>query len=103
MQFLHHVFQGGRLGHAVPDGEAESVRLPLVVIGILPQQHGLDVCVRGVAETVVDVVHVGVDDVVPVFLNEEGADLFIALVLKEGGKRFFPVTEIDHNASNTVR
>ena len=38
-----------------------------------------------------------------VFLDEERPDFFITLIRKEGRERLFPISEVDHNFSNTAR
>ena len=103
VQFLHHVFQRRGLRNAVMNGETKAVCLSFVVVGVLPQKHRFHVCIGRIAKAVEDVVHIGVDDMMTVLLNEKGTDFLIALVLEERGERLFPIAEIDHKRSRTAR
>ena len=53
------------------------MRLIGVVVGILPQNHRPHLGVGGVFQGVEDVIHAGVDRIVPVFLHEEFPQVLI--------------------------
>ena len=77
--------------NAVGYRKAKSVRLPFVVIGVLPQEHDLHFFVRRKAETVENVVHVGVDYARRIFGFEKRTDLLVTFVRKERREGGFPI------------
>ena len=77
LDLLEDVHQRRRRCHAFPHGKAEPVRLIGVVVGILPQNHRPHLGVGGVFQGVEDVIHAGVDRIVPVFLHEEFPQVLI--------------------------
>ena len=97
VQFFEDIYERRGHGHALLHRKAQPVRLPLVVVGVLPQDHRLHLRERGQLEAVVDVVHVGVDDVVRILALQKFADLFIIFVLEEGRERLVPAAaQRDH-------
>ena len=68
LQLPEDVFQAGRRLDARPHREAQSVRLSRPVVGVLPEQDGLDVRIRGVAQGVENVLLGRINLIFGVFL-----------------------------------
>ena len=73
------------------------MRLSFVVVGVLSEDDGLDVCKGRQFETIVNVVHIGVDDVMRIFVFEKFAYLFVIFAFEQGRERLVPAAaEFDH-------
>mgnify|MGYP006916595373 CR=1 FL=1 len=100
-ELLEDIFERRRFFNAFLHRKAQPVRLPRLVVGVLPQQHRLDLLKRREAEAVIEVVHIGVDDIVRILVLQKFADLLIALIREEGSERLLPIAEVDHGCAST--
>ena len=74
-QFLEDVDERLGEGHAVLHGEAQPVRLPVLMVGILPDDDDLDLVKGGAVEGIEDAWPRRKDAVVPLLFLQKGLEL----------------------------
>ena len=65
--YLEYILKRRGKRYTLSYRKAQPVRLPRLVIGVLSEYNRLNIVYRRIAETVVQVVHIGVDDVRRIF------------------------------------
>ena len=91
LQLGENILQAGRQRHARPHRKTQPLGLSRAVIGVLPEQDGLDVGVGRVAQGVKDVLHGRIDLVFSVLLLEDAADLCVIFRVELVRKQRVPV------------
>ena len=97
LQLLENIDQRRRLGNPVLHREAEPMRLPRAVVGVLSENDGAHVVVIGIAQGVEDVVHMRIDAARGILLLQEYAEPLIVVARKLAGQQLVPaVADMDH-------
>ena len=103
VQFLEDIDERGRRLRSFAHGKAQSVRLSLVVIGVLSEQHDFHFIKRRQLETIENIVHIGIYDVVRVFLFQKIAYFFIIFAFEQRRERLVPTAaELDHACASCL-
>ena len=82
LDLFKYIDQRGRRRNSLTHGKAQAVCLIRPVVGILPQDHSLDICIGGVFEGVEDIIHAGVDGLCVIFGQQKLPQLLVVCFCK---------------------
>ena len=100
-QLFKDVDEGRRRCNTLVHGKTQAMCLIGVVVGVLSQNDYFYICIRRILKRIENVVHIGIDGMGAVFLNEELPQVLIGFGLNGILKQVIPVVS-DMNHKKTI-